>query len=78
MMVPTDYFIHMYNNLETPYFENIISIAIKKKIKINEPTDDVIYEILDDLITKYDEISYSKLNYTFQIKCMFILKHVPL
>lgn len=36
MMVPTDYFIHMYNNLETPYFENIISIAIKKKIKINE------------------------------------------
>ena len=26
----------MYNNLETPYFENIISIAIKKKIKINE------------------------------------------
>lgn len=43
-----------------------------KKIKINEPTDDVIYEILDDLITKYDEISYSKLNRTPEEKDMII------
>ena len=43
-----------------------------KKIKINEPTDDVIYEILDDLITKYDEISYSKLNRTQEEKDLII------
>ena len=43
-----------------------------KKIKIEEPTDDVIYEILDDLITKYDEISYSKLNRTPEEKDLII------
>lgn len=33
-----------------------------KKIPIDEPSEDVIYDILDDLITKYDEISFSKLS----------------
>lgn len=33
-----------------------------KRIKIKEPENHVIYEIVDDLITAYNKISYSKLN----------------
>ena len=34
-----------------------------KKVSINEPDDYVIYEILDDLISKYNTISYSKFDF---------------
>lgn len=46
------------------YQENIESnTAFKsrlKRIKLNEPERDIIYEIIDDLINTYNKISYSK------------------
>ena len=44
-----------------------------KKVAISEPEYDVIYDILDDLIIKYNEISYSKLDVSPEEKD-FIIK----
>ena len=43
-----------------------------KKISVSEPTNDVIYEILNDLITSYNKFSYSKLLVSDEEKDMII------
>ncbi len=43
-----------------------------KKISVSEPTNDVIYEILDNLITSYNKFSYSKLLMSDEEKDMII------
>ena len=43
-----------------------------KKISVKEPTEDVIYKILDELIEAYNKISYSKLLVSIEERDMLI------
>lgn len=43
-----------------------------KKITVKEPSEDVIYQIIDELITAYNKISYSKLLVSAEEKDMLI------
>ena len=55
------------------YIQNDTAFKTRlKKVSISEPTEDVLFEILYDLINKYNKISYSKLDVSEDEKTFII------